>query len=196
KRFRYDRYLQRSVKINSYMSYNETLDMSEFCEHPEEDARYKLSASIVHVGNTPRSGHYYAYAKTASGWVKFNDNMTSNNLKFISSNPDTETNTLSCNIIKHVTEKQSDVSLNDKVPISIQSSVVESMNSINTDMKSNTSVFEYGQCRWVVESVPSLNSLNNNWKEKFSQVRNKTIRKRRKGKLRGRVNLQDVEKES
>ncbi|CAG8727226.1 4488_t:CDS:2 [Gigaspora margarita] len=78
KRFRYDRGLQRSVKANNYMSYSEILDMSEFCENPDEDARYRLSASIVHVGSTPRSGHYYAYAKTASGWVKFNDSLATN----------------------------------------------------------------------------------------------------------------------
>ncbi|RIB25918.1 hypothetical protein C2G38_2066351 [Gigaspora rosea] len=162
KRFRYDRGLQRSVKANNYMSYSEILDMSEFCEHPDEDARYRLSASIVHVGSTPRSGHYYAYAKTASGWVKFNDSMATNVLlettlrdkPYIlfytkentstvvsSSNSDMKSNTSSsdikpprCNTVKHVSEKSNKISLNGKVPHNIQSSTAENMASIKTDM--------------------------------------------------------------
>ncbi|CAG8796386.1 8504_t:CDS:2, partial [Racocetra fulgida] len=135
----------------------EILDMSEFCEHPEENARYRLSASIVHVGNTPRSGHYYAYAKTASGWVKFNDSMTSNvvlettlrdkpyilfytkentsSTATVASSPSSDIKTITspCNT-KYIAKKQSDASLNGKVPVDIQSSAAErSIASIKTE---------------------------------------------------------------
>ncbi|CAG8816673.1 15671_t:CDS:1, partial [Gigaspora rosea] len=44
----------------------------------------------------------------------------------------------------------------------------------------------YEQCRWVVENIPSINSLNDEWKRKFSRIGNNTIRKKRKGRFRNR----------
>ncbi|CAG8705984.1 22778_t:CDS:2 [Dentiscutata erythropus] len=268
KRFSYDRGLQRCVKVNDHMSYNEILDMSEFCVHPGEDARYRLSASIVHVGSSPRSGHYYAYAKTASGWVKFNDSATTNVLlettlrdkpyilfytkqntsstATILPKSEMKMNTTPCNTIQHVTKPQfNHVSLNDKPPDSIQPLATESMVSIKSTEEwqvqknqqnalsnsiinnqfssdtprtmvndrfinefcqintasnkqrydenspttsicskgpnaSNTNIIEYGQCRWVVENVPSINFLNNDWKRRFSRNGSNLIRKKRR----------------
>ncbi|CAG8589805.1 11181_t:CDS:2, partial [Dentiscutata heterogama] len=246
KRFRYDRGLQRCIKVNSHMSYNEILDMSEFCVHPGEDARYRLSASIIHVGSSPRSGHYYAYAKTASGWVKFNDSVTTNentpSTATILSKSEMKINKSPCNTIKHVTKKQfNNVSLNGKVSDGIQPLATESMVSIKTDVTkdlcnnknsceivdavksndnirskepdiiqletsnvksisgpiydsnspttsicskgsnaSNTNIIEYGQCRWIVENIPSISFLNGDWKRRFSRNENKPIRKKRR----------------
>jgi hypothetical protein len=43
------------------------------------DYSYKLSAVIIHLGSSPRGGHYYAYVyePELSSWVKYNDSSVS-----------------------------------------------------------------------------------------------------------------------
>ena len=58
-------------KINDYVHYTETLDLSSFVEGSE--AEYKLYAKVKHMGSL-HGGHYVAMAKQCEKWYCFNDN--------------------------------------------------------------------------------------------------------------------------
>ncbi|CAG8692283.1 19393_t:CDS:2 [Cetraspora pellucida] len=147
--------------------YNEILDMSEFCEHPEEDARYRLSASIVHVGNTPRSGHYYAYAKTASGWVKFNDSTTTNVVL--------ETTLRDKPYILFYTKE------NTSSTATVASSTVTVASSSSSNIKTNTSLCNTIKYITKKQSVVSLNSkisvdIQSSTVENVTSIKSETVK--------------------
>ncbi|OLL22067.1 putative ubiquitin carboxyl-terminal hydrolase 16 [Neolecta irregularis DAH-3] len=73
------RFTAHSSKINRYVRFSETLDLSKYIvpsrreAHPE--TKYRLYSVIVHSGGGTRSGHYIAYCKGSSDvWHEFDDN--------------------------------------------------------------------------------------------------------------------------
>jgi len=63
-------------KIEKHVVFKTMLDMAPFTCRPEEPATYRLYGVIVHRGHSTRSGHYFAYARHATGaWYQFNDDV-------------------------------------------------------------------------------------------------------------------------
>ena len=44
----------------------------------DEDKHYTLAAFILHMGDSPNSGHYVAYAKREAQWILYNDGHVTN----------------------------------------------------------------------------------------------------------------------
>ena len=79
-RFVYDRATQRKHKVNTNLSFPETLDFSAFVTSNENDNSsmiYHLSAVLLHRGLLASSGHYVAHIKdpTSNSWFQFNDEV-------------------------------------------------------------------------------------------------------------------------
>lgn len=77
KRFDYTR-SSLGTKINKFVEYPETLDLSPFMSSPSSEttttARYKLYAVLVHSGFSMKSGHYYNFVKNSNGlWYCMDD---------------------------------------------------------------------------------------------------------------------------
>lgn len=76
-RFVYDRQNARRKKINSYIKFSETLEISQdFCRNTcDRPVTYSLCAVLVHHGQSAHSGHYIAHIKDRKSgtWYKFND---------------------------------------------------------------------------------------------------------------------------
>ncbi|XP_052887692.1 ubiquitin carboxyl-terminal hydrolase 25-like isoform X3 [Gossypium arboreum] len=67
-------------KINRPVTFEEVLVLSSFMCKASQDPRpeYSLFGTIVHLGSSPESGHYYAYIKDAMGrWYCCNDSFVS-----------------------------------------------------------------------------------------------------------------------
>lgn len=61
-------------KIIKNVAFGTSLDLSRFTSTPESEAKYRLYAVIVHSGHSARSGHYFAFARHATGtWYHFDD---------------------------------------------------------------------------------------------------------------------------
>mmetsp|Transcript_2965 Transcript_2965/g.6481 ORF Transcript_2965/g.6481 Transcript_2965/m.6481 type:complete len:470 (+) Transcript_2965:124-1533(+) len=62
-------------KINKNVSFKLDLDLARFTSHPDQEAKYRLYAVIVHRGHSARSGHYIAFARHPSTdkWYEFDD---------------------------------------------------------------------------------------------------------------------------
>jgi len=63
-------------KISKNVTFGTSVDLARFTSRPEIEAKYRLYAVIVHSGQSARSGHYFAFARHASGtWYHFDDEM-------------------------------------------------------------------------------------------------------------------------
>ena len=61
-------------KISKRVQFSESLVLSRAVCGGREGVRYRLAALVEHIGATPRSGHYVAYAQGGdSGWLRFDD---------------------------------------------------------------------------------------------------------------------------
>ncbi|KAH9496676.1 Ubiquitin carboxyl-terminal hydrolase 44 [Bulinus truncatus] len=62
-------------KINTYVAFDEELDISPFCFAEPMFPKYRLNAVIVHHGSGFRAGHYtaYTYNTCAGTWLHCND---------------------------------------------------------------------------------------------------------------------------
>ena len=60
-------------KISKRVHFSETLALSRAMCGGREGARYRLAALVEHIGATPRSGHYVAYAQGGGSWLRFDD---------------------------------------------------------------------------------------------------------------------------
>ena len=71
---RFDPFL--SMKSSIYVSYDEIIDLKEFCDFDlyKENTKYKLCGTINHIGNI-NYGHYYSYVKIGEIWYEFNDSI-------------------------------------------------------------------------------------------------------------------------
>ena len=82
KRFEYDPYEDKMVKINDLFEFPAELDLSPFLANvPEADAskipQYRLYSVLVHVGGF-HGGHYYGFIRpsaTDPQWYKFDDEL-------------------------------------------------------------------------------------------------------------------------
>ena len=83
-RFVYDRASQQKYKINTNLSFPETLDFSKFVVASEKNnatsnfnLEYNLSAVLLHRGMSASSGHFVAhiYDSAAETWFQFNDEV-------------------------------------------------------------------------------------------------------------------------
>lgn len=76
-RFVYDRQQGCRKKVNTYLGFSETLEISPsyFDATKEKIPSYNLCAVLVHVGPSAHSGHYVAHIKDhkTGTWYKFND---------------------------------------------------------------------------------------------------------------------------
>nr|XP_032824287.1 ubiquitin carboxyl-terminal hydrolase 48 isoform X1 [Petromyzon marinus] len=74
-RFVFDRQTGHKKKLNSYLSFPETLDMRPYLQHGSGEGEYELSAVLIHRGVSAYSGHYIAHIRDArtGEWHKFND---------------------------------------------------------------------------------------------------------------------------
>ena len=76
-----------SKKSTIYVSYNEYLDLKEFCDNDlyKEKTRYRLCGTINHEGSI-NSGHYFAYVRIGEIWYEFNDSFVKkiNNMDYTS----------------------------------------------------------------------------------------------------------------
>lgn len=65
-------------KINDYFEFPDSVDMSPFTDGKEDSDRadnvYDIYSVIVHKGDQ-NEGHFYAYLKIGSRWLKFNDTI-------------------------------------------------------------------------------------------------------------------------
>jgi ubiquitin C-terminal hydrolase len=61
--------------VSKRVQFSETLALSRAVCGGREGARYRLAAVVEHIGSTPRSGHYVAYAQGggAASWLRFDD---------------------------------------------------------------------------------------------------------------------------
>ena len=71
---RFDPILSMKNSIN--VSYQETIDLREFCDTDlyKSNTKYKLCGTINHIGNIDY-GHYYSYIKIGEIWYEFNDSI-------------------------------------------------------------------------------------------------------------------------
>lgn len=76
-RFVYDRQKGCKKKLNQYVGFSETIEISNnYLENGrEKNTTYNLCAVLVHVGPSAHSGHYIAHIKDPKSgiWYKFND---------------------------------------------------------------------------------------------------------------------------
>lgn len=79
RRFEFDFYTMRNVKIHDRLEFPFNMDTSNYLlgsteGETEQFSEYELFSVIVHVG-TAHSGHYYAFIKdfTDKQWYEFND---------------------------------------------------------------------------------------------------------------------------
>jgi uncharacterized UBP type Zn finger protein len=74
KRYRFDRMTNEVTKNRTKIFPSSTIDLA-LIGNDYKKARYKLTAAILHSGNSPRGGHYYTCAPTAQPgqFVQFND---------------------------------------------------------------------------------------------------------------------------
>lgn len=77
KRFEYDPYRNRTVKINDKYIFTRTLDLNKFGKDSDDanvDLTYELYGVFVHSGDVG-GGHYYAFIRPtpANEWYKFDD---------------------------------------------------------------------------------------------------------------------------
>ncbi|KAF6207591.1 hypothetical protein GE061_016038 [Apolygus lucorum] len=75
-RFIYDRQRGQKKKLNSFIQFPDSLDMSDYVSGDHTGpVLYNLSAVLIHRGPSAYSGHYIAHIRDrASGtWYKFND---------------------------------------------------------------------------------------------------------------------------
>ena len=79
RRFNYDYFTDRMVKINSRFEFPEEIDLSQFLAKSDNTPNvYELYGVLVHSG-TVSHGHYYAFLRTSLGpqWYQFNDSTVS-----------------------------------------------------------------------------------------------------------------------
>ena len=85
------------ARDNTSVMYAEWVDLSEFVQHQSKlvgapsdvaaaaassnQAPYRLSGVTVHIGSTPRSGHYMHYFRIGEQWFLANDSKV-NPVKF------------------------------------------------------------------------------------------------------------------
>ena len=62
-------------KISKRVHFGEFLTLSRSVCGGREGARYRLAALVEHIGASPRSGHYVAFAQDAdaASWLRFDD---------------------------------------------------------------------------------------------------------------------------
>ncbi|XP_063292765.1 ubiquitin carboxyl-terminal hydrolase 48 isoform X3 [Pelobates fuscus] len=74
-RFVFDRQTGHKKKLNTYIGFSETLDMSPYLDRTDGECVYELSAVLIHRGVSAYSGHYIAHVKDPQSgeWYKFND---------------------------------------------------------------------------------------------------------------------------
>ena len=62
------------MKSRINVSYNEILDLKEFCDYDlyKENTKFRLFGTINHIGDI-NFGHYYAYLRIGEDWYEFND---------------------------------------------------------------------------------------------------------------------------
>ncbi len=61
-------------KINRYIRFPETLDVSPFMSRGKVSEKYRLYGVLVHSGGSCHSGHYYCFVKGSNGiWYCMND---------------------------------------------------------------------------------------------------------------------------
>lgn len=67
---------EKKFKARNYITFPLELDTAPYTINPDIECRYQLFGVIVHVGQTLRSGHYWAYAKDRimGTWLYYNDN--------------------------------------------------------------------------------------------------------------------------
>jgi len=74
KRFDYSQGFRGKIAKN--VVFGTSVDLARFTSRPEVEAKYRLYAVIVHSGQSARSGHYFAFARHASGtWYHFDDDV-------------------------------------------------------------------------------------------------------------------------
>ncbi|KAL7713411.1 USP domain-containing protein [Entamoeba marina] len=71
KRFDYDLFADKLVKINSYFTFPEYLNLRPFTSSPN-DQEFTLVGVIVHIGSAV-TGHYISYVKDGLKWYLCND---------------------------------------------------------------------------------------------------------------------------
>ncbi|KAK7476526.1 hypothetical protein BaRGS_00032206, partial [Batillaria attramentaria] len=74
-RFVFDVKKGQKKKLNSFLQFGDTLDMSRYLQQPDNTTVYDLTAVLIHRGTSAYSGHYVAHIlDTASKvWYRFND---------------------------------------------------------------------------------------------------------------------------
>ncbi|XP_006641945.1 ubiquitin carboxyl-terminal hydrolase 48 isoform X1 [Lepisosteus oculatus] len=74
-RFVFDRQTGHKKKLNTFISFPETLDMGPFLERNDVKCVYELTAVLIHRGVSAYSGHYIAHVRDTrtNDWYKFND---------------------------------------------------------------------------------------------------------------------------
>ncbi|OHS94902.1 hypothetical protein TRFO_10849 [Tritrichomonas foetus] len=73
-RFQYDPYSNHYIKLNTYFSFPEIIDLAPYSIDKETPNNYELFGVLVHWG-TIIGGHYFAYLRTTreNRWFEFND---------------------------------------------------------------------------------------------------------------------------
>ena len=77
-------------KLRKRVQFPEQLSLERAVHSGREMTHYRLAGLIEHIGATPRSGHYVAYARDAdaSAWLCFDDTtMRSASLEAVLSRP-------------------------------------------------------------------------------------------------------------
>lgn len=74
-RFVFDVKKGQKKKLNSFLQFGDTLDMSQYLQQPDNTVVYDLSAVLIHRGTSAYSGHYVAHIldSTSKLWYRFND---------------------------------------------------------------------------------------------------------------------------
>ena len=65
-----------SMKSTIYVSYDEILDLNDFCDFDlyKDSTKFRLFGTINHIGNI-NYGHYFAYVRIGEIWYEFNDSI-------------------------------------------------------------------------------------------------------------------------
>jgi len=67
--------LNGSVKIKKHVDFDLTINLTSYLTNDNQCGQYDLCSVLVHAGESAHTGHYYAFKKENSAWLKCDDNV-------------------------------------------------------------------------------------------------------------------------
>ena len=62
--------LNGAVKIKKHLAFDSTINLTSYLTNDNQCGQYKLYSVLVQAGDSAHNGHYYAFKKVNSAWLK------------------------------------------------------------------------------------------------------------------------------